>query len=107
FGPFLTAQGEKLNRFPGYAFFKTIVEGRTGNDTNLYSLFVSSSDSVNQSIADVAFFCYERACWKENSITVLRSAKTDVKDTGIFMPVKLNPQTLENNFKILIEPVDD
>ncbi len=104
FGPFTVDKGEQLEDFPGYAFFKTIVEGRTGDDTNLYSLFVSSVDDDNIAIEDVAFFCYESACWKKNEITVLRSREAVEGDSGIFIPIELIPQKLKE-IGIIAEPV--
>ncbi len=57
-GPFDPKQGELVEEFGGYVF-KLIIEGKKGDDGNLYSLFLSRSETDNQPIEGGNGFTYE------------------------------------------------
>ncbi len=60
FGPFDPKQGELVPEFGGYVF-KMIVEGKTGDDGNLYSFFLSTELNDNVPIEGGNGFTYEYA----------------------------------------------
>lgn len=106
FGPFSPAMGETLEEYPGYAFFKLIVEGRTGDDGNLYALFVSSSGNSNEAIGNARIFDYCRTFFDGDSI---RSLVSDICATGQYdvpIPVSLEPVGDKTGLEIIAEPVD-
>jgi hypothetical protein len=107
FGPFQSSQGEKLDEYPGYTFFKTIVEGRTGDDANLYSLFVSSDPESNAAISNVVFFEYERTYLDGQKISVNRFDAELLSDNEVPLPVELAPILIDPDFAIIAEPLDE
>lgn len=58
FGPFNPTEGELIKEFNGY-IFKLIVQGLSGDDGNLYRIFVSTSPNENKSIEGGNAFTYE------------------------------------------------
>ncbi|MEM7161946.1 MAG: hypothetical protein AAF487_05830 [Bacteroidota bacterium] len=58
FGPFNPLDGEYDQNMNGYVF-KIIAEGFEGNDGNLYSYFISTSDVANKAINGANAFTYE------------------------------------------------
>ncbi len=58
FGPFDPNQGEYVADFGGFVF-KVIVEGKSGDDGNLYSFFLSSSPTDNIPVEGGNGFTYE------------------------------------------------
>jgi hypothetical protein len=60
FGPFDPKQGEFISDFGGYVF-KLLVEGKTGDDGNLYSFFLSTSPTDNIPVEGGNGFTYEYA----------------------------------------------
>lgn len=60
FGPFNPSEGEFLPEYGG-CVFKVIIEGTSGDDGNLYRLFLSTSASANQSVegANAFYFKYK------------------------------------------------
>lgn len=57
-GPFEAGQGEYLEAFAGH-FFKLLVEGKTGDDGNIYSLFVSLDPHKNVPVYGADIFQFE------------------------------------------------
>jgi len=57
-GPFDPHQGELVEEFGGYVL-KVVALGRTGDDGNLYSYFLSTSDTENQPVEGGNGFTYE------------------------------------------------
>ncbi len=57
-GPFETGEGEYLEAYAG-RFFKLLVEGKTGDDGNTYSLFVSLDPGKNVPVYGADIFQYE------------------------------------------------
>lgn len=58
FGPFNPTEGELVPEFNGYVF-KIIIQGLTGDDGNLYRVFVSTNKNENKPIEGVNAFTYE------------------------------------------------
>ncbi len=58
FGPFDPKQGELVPEFGGYVF-KMLVEGKTGDDGNLYSFFLSRALDSNIAVEGGNGFTYE------------------------------------------------
>ena len=58
FGPFNPTEGELLSDYGGYVF-KFICEGITGDDGNLYRLFLSTSKDENRPIEGAFAFYYK------------------------------------------------
>lgn len=106
-GPFDVSDGEELDAFPGYIFFKLLVEGHTGNDGNLYGLFLSSSPDMNREIPRSSFFDYERIVLDGNSLVISRADAGLLRTEEIMLPVKLSPLKTSPEYNIIAEPVDD
>ncbi|MBC7449616.1 MAG: hypothetical protein H7330_16310 [Hymenobacteraceae bacterium] len=60
FGPFDPKQGELVPEFDGYVF-KVVVEGKSGDDGNLYAFYLSSALNENVPIEGGNGFTYEYA----------------------------------------------
>jgi hypothetical protein len=58
FGPFNPTEGEYIKKFDGYVF-KIIVQGKSGDDGNLYRFYLSTMRTVNKSIEGANAFAYE------------------------------------------------
>ncbi|MGQ9846672.1 MAG: hypothetical protein ACUVQP_04095 [Bacteroidales bacterium] len=58
FGPFNPSEGEIVPEFGGYVF-KLIVQGVSGDDGNLYRIFVSTEKNENKAIEGGNAFTYE------------------------------------------------
>ncbi len=58
FGPFNPTEGELLPDFGGYVF-KIIVEGISGDDGNLYQLYLSQSGTVNKAVEGAFAFYFK------------------------------------------------
>jgi len=58
FGPFNPSEGEYVEDFQGYVF-KIVVDGVSGDDGNLYRLFISTSNKENIPIEGCNAFTYE------------------------------------------------
>jgi|GEM_PF-1455951 len=106
-GPFDAAEGEKLEAFPGYTFFKLLVEGRTGNDGNLYGLFLSSSPYMNREIPHASFFDYERIALDGNTMVISREDGALLRTEEVKLPVKLSPLKTSPVYNIIAEPIDE
>ena len=106
FGPYEITQGEKLKDYPGYVFFKTIVEGRTGNDTNLYSLSLSGAKDKNIPIKNAVFFEYEKTFLNGVRIDVTRVDEANLSTNSISLPVNLVPIPSVREIDIIVEPID-
>lgn len=107
FGPFNVKDGEQLDAFPGYVFLKIVVEGRTGDDGNVYGLFLSQSAHQNREIAHSVFFGYEQIVVTGNYLAVKRADTTLLKTEEIRLPVQLDPLQPEPDFNIIAEPIDE
>lgn len=107
FGPYTAQQGERLAEYPGYLFFKVIVEGRTGDDTNVYALFVSSSANYNQEIASSKMFGYAQTSLFDGVIDVTTSSIDALSNNEVPIPVLLDPVKPETEFEISVEPLDE
>ncbi|GAB3834322.1 hypothetical protein [Hymenobacter jeollabukensis] len=60
FGPLNPLEGELVPEFQGYVF-KVVVQGKKGDDGNLYRFFLSSSPSQNVAVEGGNAFTYEYA----------------------------------------------
>lgn len=58
FGPYMKNEGEFIEKLGGYVF-KLISQGISGDDGNLYRLFVSTSSNLNQPVEGGNVFTYE------------------------------------------------
>ncbi|MCX7953966.1 MAG: hypothetical protein N3A01_02120 [Bacteroidales bacterium] len=58
FGPFNPSEGELVSDFQGYVF-KIVIEGISGDDGNLYRMFISTSNKENTPIEGCNAFTYE------------------------------------------------
>lgn len=67
-GPFNPMQGELVEDFSGY-IFKLIIEGASGNDGNVYKLFLSIKSNENIALEGANAFAYEY------SVRLLKEAK--------------------------------
>lgn len=114
FGPFSTDSGEELEEYPGYVFFKLIVEGRTGNDGNVYALSISSSPDRNGEIENAEVFAYRKVHYDGNELLVTLPALQNKPDktydpgvsSSVAIPVSLNPLEKEMELNIVAEPLD-
>lgn len=107
FGPFLPVQGETLEAYPGYAFFKLIVEGRTGNDGNIYALSVSSRPDKNAEVANSEVFEYRRIHYYEDKLLVTDHHPEPFDPSVVQLPVTLQPLKQDININIIAEPIDE
>ncbi len=57
-GPFNPLEGEYIPEFSGYVF-KLIIEGQSGDDGNLYKVYLSSRENDNYAIEGANLFTYE------------------------------------------------
>ncbi len=106
FGPFLPVQGETLEAYPGYAFFKLIVEGRTGNDGNIYALSVSSRPDKNIEIANSEVFGYRRIHYDGDELLVTENHPVTNDPSVVQLPVTLQPLKKVIDVNIIAEPLD-
>jgi len=106
FGPFHASQGEKISEYPGYAFFKMIVEGRTGDDINVYSLFISSNEFENTAVDHARFFDFERTLVQDGEVRVTR-VDDRYLSSALLLPVELDKLTEEQDYSISVEPVEE
>ena len=106
FGPFAKAMGEKLKDYPGYLFFKLIVEGRTGNDGNVYALSVSSHNNTNKEIENAAIFEYRRTYLDGDSLVVHIPELKAGSEKGVPVPLQLKAVKEEMDISIIVEPID-
>ena len=106
FGPFAEAMGEKLHDYPGYVFFKLIVEGRTGNDGNVYALSVSSRDDINREIPNAGLFEYRRTYMEGDSPVVHVSELKDDSQAEVAIPFQLKALKDELDISIIAEPIE-
>ncbi len=58
FGPVNPAEGELIPELGGYVF-KLIIEGSTGDDGNLYKIFLSNKSTLNSKVEGGNVFVYE------------------------------------------------
>jgi hypothetical protein len=107
FGPFLPDQGETLEAYPGYAFFKLVVEGRTGNDGNIYALAVSSRPDKNAAVANSEVFEYRRIHYIEDNILVTDHHPEPHDPSFVELPVTLQPLQQDVDISIIAEPIDE
>lgn len=109
FGPFSTDMGEALEEYPGYFFFKLVVEGRTGNDGNVYALAISSNPDRNKEIANAEIFAYRRVHYDgdELLVTLPELGQNDQDASSkVGIPVTLQPLKKEVEISIIAEPLD-
>lgn len=107
FGPFSSDQGETLEAYPGYVFFKLIVEGRTGNDSNVYALSVSSRPDRNREVANAEIFEYRRIHYEGDELLVTDYHPEPNDPSFVRLPVTLQPLKQEINISIIAEPIDE
>jgi hypothetical protein len=107
FGPFTSGMGESLEDFSGYRFFKLVVEGRTGNDGNVYLLSVSRSNNDHIKIDHAGTFDYRRLYLQGDSLVVDRHHVDQNSETGIILPVALQPLKRTPEFNIIAEPIEE
>jgi len=106
FGPFTVEMGEKLNDYPGYVFFKLIVEGRTGNDGNVYALTVSSHNNANREISNADIFEYRRTYLESDLPMVQISEIKAENEIDVHIPLQLKAVKQEMDISIIAEPID-
>ncbi len=58
FGPFNPSEGEMRSEFGGYVF-KIIIEGYSGDDGNLYNLYLSNHANTNHAVEGASAFYYK------------------------------------------------
>lgn len=107
FGPFSTKQGESISEYPGYVFFKLIVEGRTGNDGNVYGVLVSSSRSSNIAIPKSRVFDYESTYLEENAIRTTHVVADRLSNNKVPIPLTLEPIQTVPDYSIIAIPLDE
>lgn len=107
FGPFSSDQGEKLEAYPGYVFFKLIVEGRTGNDGNIYALSVSGSPDINAEVANTEIFEYRRIHYEGDKLLVTDHHPEPHDPSVVELPVTLQPLKQDIDIIIIAEPLDE
>jgi hypothetical protein len=107
FGPFLPVQGETLEAYPGYAFFKLIVEGRTGNDGNIYALLVSSRPDKNSEVVNSEVFGYRRIHYDGEKLLVTDHHPEFPDPSVVQLPVTLQPLKQDVDISIIAEPIDE
>jgi hypothetical protein len=107
FGPFSSGMGEALADFPGYRFFKLIVEGRTGDDGNVYALAISSTSTSNAAIDAAGVFEYRRTYLQGDSLVVDIPDLIHEGDPAIQLPVKLKPLSRRQELNIIAEPIEE
>jgi len=106
FGPFRASMGESLDTYPGYRFFKLIVEGRTGNDGNIYGLQVSRKPNAVAAIRKAVFFEYELTQLTDSRVLTKRVQGHTPDADEVELPVALEPIELPVNGVIIAEPLD-
>lgn len=106
-GPFHTERGETLGEYPGYAFFKIIVSGRTGNDGNQFSVYLSLDADRNLPLSGAAIFQYEAIYMNGEKLARQTFRSEETRDDLVILPVKLKPIPPGKEYKISVEPVDD
>ncbi|MEX0985883.1 MAG: hypothetical protein WD052_00305 [Bacteroidales bacterium] len=107
FGPFNSGMGEDIKEYPGYKFFKLIVEGRTGNDGNLYALQISEDHSENSEITYARIFTYEHTYFENDSVMVSRTQPIMADKYKVPLPVKLEKIAVELDIEVVAVPVDE
>jgi hypothetical protein len=107
FGPFSIDQGEALDDYPKYVFFKLIVEGRTGNDGNVYALSVSSSGDTIREIANAGIFEYRRTYLKGDSLMVHIPELKDDSEERVPIPLQFKDEKPMLDISIIAEPIDE
>lgn len=107
FGPYNALEGEEILEFPGYVFFKLVVEGRTGNDGNVYSLAISKSRNKNIHIDHASIFEYETTYISEGKVLISRVDEELLGDIEFQIPISLSPLDYEPDYSIIAEPIDE
>jgi hypothetical protein len=107
FGPYRTLQGEEMEEFPGYVFLKLVVEGRTGNDGNVYSLAISKSKNKNIYIEHASIFEYETTYISEGKVLISRFNEDLLSEFELKIPISLSPLDNEPDYTIIAEPIDE
>lgn len=119
----LAAQGEQLEEFPGFSFFKIVVEGRTGNDGNIYALSISSAPDRNNPIEGADHFQYESIIVQDGALQRVVASNVLSAAEEITLPIALAlPETNSRkatgsdttgsdntspDLNISIEPIED
>ena len=111
FGPFTVDQGEGLAEYPDYRFFKLLVDGRTGNDGNVYAIQVSQKANLMEPLKYVRQFTFKTTTL-EDGVVVSRTESLPGEHAGesgsdIILPVKLEEIKTDRSLDISIEPVND
>jgi hypothetical protein len=106
-GPFTTADGEQVEAFPGYVFFKLLVEGQTGNDGNVYSLFLSQRRGENSPVPHAALFTFERIVLKGDHLTTIHADEGILHSEKVELPLQLDVLPKEPGFNVIAEPINE
>lgn len=107
FGPFSSDQGETLQAYPGYVFFKLIVGGTTGNDGNIYTLSVTNRPDKNIEVANAQIFEYRRIHYEGEKLHVTDHHPEPFDPFVVQLPVTLQPLERNININIIAEPIDE
>lgn len=107
YGPFTANQGEQINAFPDYSFFKVIVEGRTGNDGNMYELLLSKLENKNEKIDHAVFFHYELTYQDKSSKKLDRLEAVVKNNVQLTLPIKLEKISTKYEYNIMAVPLDE
>jgi len=111
FGPFTVDQGEELADYPDYRFFKLLVDGRTGNDGNVYAIQVSQKPSLMQPLKYARQFAFKTTTFQDGVVVSrtepLPGESAGKPDGGIILPVTLEELEPDRGLDIIVEPVND
>lgn len=107
FGPFKIKSGEQIKNYPGYHFFKAIVESHTGDDANVYTFFISSKPDENVQISDADFFSYEGVYVQGGIFEISRNTSKKTNDERIEIPISLKKIREHKELDIIAEPIGD
>ncbi|WP_372750991.1 hypothetical protein [Labilibaculum sp.] len=86
FGPFNPFEGEYIEKFGGRVF-KVIIDGKSGDDGNLYRLFLSTSANENKEVEGGNIFTYEYTFRLSNDINDISQIYPFVDDKTISVEI--------------------
>lgn len=110
FGPFRFDQGEELEGYPGYSFFKLLVEGTTGDDGNVYAVEISRKADSNLAVSYAAQFSYAAAYLDKSQVVMnpasaLSGSHGEKDNSSVIIPVSLEKIPATRQINILVEPI--
>jgi len=105
-GPFTATDGESVDEYPGYVFFRLFIRGRTGDDGNLFSVFLSESDNENLPLHGGTVFQFKSAMVDNGKLAIRTFHQHEQQDNLFSIPVDLDPITPEREISITADPID-